>query len=314
MRLIVVHKNTIIDNMPVRKCNTCKKTFIRKSAYTYHIHRKYKCEPVEEEEIDDDIEAEERRCNICNKLLEEDGVCKCAMPKKINAKVKEFKCINCNKIFSRMGNLNKHIKQQICYTEEEKKGKIMLDRVTMEVDKYKKKLIECENEIKEHRLMLNKLMNVNKNNNADIKNTDANTNTENTLVNCGEEDLSNLSSDKIIECMKGGYLSIIYLTMAIHFDPNHPKNHNVYKQTKANNSVTIYNNGWKSIDVHKFIDNFYEEKKKLVQKYMEEYNDQLLPFHKNILNQLIKQTDQNKIKNTKMKLLSILHDNKDMII
>ena len=119
-------------------------------------------------------------------------------------------CIYCKKLLTRKSGLTKHLK--IC------KKKINIEKI--ESDRIK----EMENKIKE----LEEKINCKGNTNI-INTTNNNINNSRNIIinNYGEENIKHLRSKDYASLLKGIYSAVPKLIQQIHFDPEHPENHNI---------------------------------------------------------------------------------------
>lgn len=134
----------------------------------------------------------------------------------------EFKCRYCNKIFTRKNNLNYHIKNR-CKLKK---------NINDELNKMKK-------EIEELKIKNNIINNT-------IKNNQINSNNNIIINNFGSENTEYITDDMLKNLLLQGSNSIPSLIKQIHFNPNHPENHNIrIKNKKLKYAEIRENNEWK---------------------------------------------------------------------
>ena len=157
----------------------------------------------------------------CSKLLQNDY-----------NRISENECIYCSKSFSRNSNLTKHLK--ICKIKIEKE----------------KEDLEKNNEIKELKKMVEKLLVENKGNTNISDNSISNSNNtiHNTINinNYGEEDTKYITSDYILNLLKlKPAKAIPELIKHTHFNDEHPENQNIKITNKKGPHIKVRkNNKW----------------------------------------------------------------------
>ena len=123
-------------------------------------------------------------------------------------------CKYCNKEYSRIDNLTRHLK--ICKNKKDKD-----------------KIIKMEKELEEFKKTQSiNTQSINTQNNNITKNSHNTTNTIN-INNYGDENLSFLKSKDFLALFNGVYTALPKLIEKIHFNPKHPENHNI-KYTNKN--------------------------------------------------------------------------------
>ena len=149
-----------------------------------------------------------------------------------------------------------------------------------------------------------------------IENQSNNQNIENMTINInafGNENLDYLTDQIIVKCVGRIYNSIPVLIEKIHFDPEHPENHNI----KITNrklpyaSVMTKSKKWKTVDKHDAIETMMDKSFNMLEMSYEGNKDEMSEhkqrrfeeFQKKFANQ-----DKETVKNTKKKVeISILN-------
>jgi hypothetical protein len=167
----------------------------------------------------------------CSKMLQNAPNCSKLLQNNYN-RISENECIYCSKSFSRNSNLTKHLK--ICKIKIEKE----------------KKDLEKNNEIKELKEMVEKLLVENKGNTNISDNSISNSNNtiHNTINinNYGEEDTKYITSDYILNLLKFKPAKAIpELIKHTHFNDEHPENQNIKITNKKGPHIKVRkNNKW----------------------------------------------------------------------
>lgn len=151
-----------------------------------------------------------------------------------------FLCPFCNKLFSHCSSLSRH--KTNCNVNNKNKH---LDILQKENEELRKKVEELE-----------KIKNPTTTNNIKTQN--------NIIINCfGNENLDYITDKVILHCMNKIYGSIPLLIEKIHFDPEHPENHNIQIPNKKLPHAKIMNHKreWQIVQkkdaIDSMIDNGY---------------------------------------------------------
>ena len=150
-----------------------------------------------------------------------------------------FHCTCCNLSFSRKTNLQRHLKTE---SHINRQNNLCLEQ--------KIKLLEERLESVEKMLLKNNSKDIEQSNN-NIYNTTNNT-TNNVIINnnitilpYGKENTNYLNSKVMTGIMKRLNVCIVELFNKIHFDANHPENHNIKMQNVRDNKCLVWQgNKW----------------------------------------------------------------------
>jgi hypothetical protein len=137
-----------------------------------------------------------------------------------------YLCPFCNKLFSHCSSLSRH------------KINCNIKNTNIHLDILQKENEELRKEIELLKTESNKPNVTNhQNNTTNIKNQ-----TNNIIINCfGNENLDYITDKVILHCMNKIYGSIPLLIEKIHFDPEHPENHNIQIPNKKLPHAKIMN-------------------------------------------------------------------------
>ena len=259
-------------------CKFCKKSFKTKQCLDYHYENNV-C-----------VDKSKVFCKICIKYYKNKFTfkrhCKlkhphiniCPTVKNIN---KEFKCLYCNKLFSTNYNLKIHIKNKVCIN---KSSHIIIKNSNI-------------NNITNNNIFNNNIINI-------------------SLNNFGNEDISSISNQELINIIKRCYNSVSELFKRIHIDI--PQNRNIYISNYKEGNISVYNNGkWNIHDAKKIlkqiqdininiIDSFYKSNinnfsnNKSIEKMMNDYYNHKLTNKYNKDIKLILENNKNVIKKNKI--------------
>lgn len=240
-------------------CEKCNYITTRKSFIDRHKNRKFPCvvlDKIEDNTSDGQYDVAQnvhKNDQICHRndpnchqndlnCHQNDLNCHQNDPK---SSYKNLTCINCDKIFSNMSNLKRHMK--ICKGYDDLQCKICLK--VFKNKKTKKNHLKTGN-CKPCQRMTNIINNNNITNNTtnNITNNITNNNITNIQLNFGKEDLSELCEEsdyikKMENNMYSGKYAIINSMKDIYFNDKYPYNKTLKKMNKNDALVHVYING-----------------------------------------------------------------------
>jgi hypothetical protein len=114
-----------------------------------------------------------------------------------------------------------------------------------------------------------------------IQNTNIQTQNNNIIINCfGNENLDYITDKVILHCMERIYGSIPLLIEKIHFDPEHPENHNVYIPNKKLPHAKIMNHKreWQIVNKKDTIENMMDIGYNMLDEKFQEKGHELTDF------------------------------------
>ena len=231
------------------ECQRCGYNTTLRGNIKQHLNRKNICEPIL-----DNISIEEMKeiynLNETSKITSNNSnslICPSKKLQKPQKNVVNKQCSYCCKEFSRIDNLNRHLKK--CKMKNNVLSENKELRETVE-----KLLIECsemKNLLKnttEKSTTLQHSMS-NSNNNTNSNNTNNNNNTI-IINNYGEEDTKYITSDFILKLLKNKpFKAIPEMIKHTHFNTEHPENQNIKITNKKEPYVKIMkDNKWEFQD------------------------------------------------------------------
>lgn len=234
-------------------CSDCSKKFNYKSDYLRHRNRKKPCG---------------------NKKKERRNVCK-----------------YCDKIFSSSSCANRHMKNSC------PKKKLCEEAVRKEIHDENKEMREAMELMEKKIIMLSKQVNANtqiNNNNCHNTNIGLQNNIDNsidnsiniTINNVGEENMDYVTQKmkkKVLKSMHRCYQELIQL---LHFDENHPENHNFYISNKRASTGHMKENGkWVTKNIDELVMTVLEKKR-------DQIDQLIIELEEEIPNKMIKRVEE----------------------
>jgi len=229
-------------------CHRCGYNTNRRSNIIQHLNRKKVCKPILGDISIEDIK---KHYNLeINKIPQNTTFLPhntiflpqntTLLPHNIT---KENQCKYCNKILSRYDSLNRHMK--IC--KKKKDSETLVIKQEEEIQQMK---LEKNNEIKELKEMVEKLLVENKGNTniSDNRISNSNNTIHNTINinNYGDENIKYITSDYILNLLKFKPAKAIpELIKHTHFNDEHPENQNIKITNKKGSHIKVRkNNKW----------------------------------------------------------------------
>jgi hypothetical protein len=122
------------------------------------------------------------------------------------------------------------------------------------------------------------------------------------LVAHGQEDLSRIDKNELLQVFRSGFNSTLRLTETMHFNPEYPEYHNVYISSMKNKYAMLYDgNDWTLVMKDELIDKMYDNKRTYIEENLDDFLDSLTTSQKNALHRWMDADDEHdyikKIKN-----------------
>ena len=206
-------------------------------------------------------------------------------------------CVFCNKNFTRKTGLTKHL--NCCKIKNKKLGKNLGKKIeNKEIENKEIENKEIENkEIdelkKEHEYLKDKiedlLIELSKNtcaiNNNITNNTTHHTNNNQKIINIninnyGNENTEYLNKEYLNNLLNGAFSAIPKLIEKIHFNPNHPENHNIKITNKKEPYIKVRKNDkWELQDKKETLETLVDDKYYILEDHYSEINSNDISSH-----------------------------------
>lgn len=201
-----------------------------------------------------------------------------------------FQCSSCNKYFFGRDGLSHH--KKICPSRKNDNDKMQnnIDYLTEKFEKEKEELTKVFEK------QMEKMIQICSKNNINTQNNCKNQTNYNIHINTfGKENLDYITNDFLQNCVNKIYDSVPTILQKIHFDPEHPENHNIKVTNKKlpHASIMTDDNQWKLVNKHEVIEDmidkgynmidetfrhdpskYTEERRRNYRKYQDKYDNE----------------------------------------
>ena len=312
------------------KCNRCGYEIKHRPSFKNHLYRKNSCNPTLDTIPVDEIkilygflESDPKKPQIDPQNFESDPKMTQIDPQNshsINTKLfttksekKTYICEYCNKSLSKSCHLNRHYtrcKFKINKNNEVEKLKSEKDEMKDTIETLLIELHDAKTTIKN---ITNNTNNTNNNNTINNNNTtDSHNNTINVHINnFGNENIEHLNKDYLTYLIKGAFGAIPKLIETVHFDPNHPENHNVkITNKKLPYAHVMKDNKWEIRDKNKVLEDIVDDKYNI----LDEHCDDNIKTNLNDFSQEVVDNFKDKYENCDKELLKDLKKKSEIVI
>ena len=251
------------------KCPRCGYETHIKTIYARHLERKLLCKPIISE---NNLENEYLKFNITEKINTNKKQTKNQhFEKNIQQKsnknptktLKKYECKYCAKEFKYNQSYYRHLKTCKEKIKDEEDRQNMTDLVNL-----------LNKQLEEQREQLNKK---DKQIEELIKKAGINIGTQNVQQNINilaykDTDISHLTDNDYLKCLKHSNFCIPHLIEKIHFNPKKPENHNIYISNLKNNYVMIYDgHKWNLQNQEEAIEDLIDTNEFVLEQKLEEW-------------------------------------------
>lgn len=308
--------------MPIYTCQKCGKVFDHKSHWIAHTtKRKSAC--------DNQIDGKIIMAIQSDAVDELAPLAECSVPamaKGVNTKIDKTQCRYCPKRFTTETSKYRH-ERKYC---ENKKKKVENEtnankdnqELRKEIDELKEIVKSLQEQIKiTDSTIYNNSHNINNtiNNNNKIINNNSktiNNNIDIKILQFGKEDTSYITTRDYKQLLNKGFQSVQELVKKIHFDKDHPQNHNIYISNLRTNDILIFNGtDWEVGDCKETIEDLYKTKKEILDEKYEELKEQLSDQMKNKFERFRNYIEDDKIRKDECKETKrLVYNNRKIVL
>lgn len=261
--------------MVLYTCDLCNKTFKQKSHFMNHLKRKTSCISVKNR----------YPCKYCDKVFtrkdslkrHQNKACKIIYP---NPK-SEFICTFCDKKLSSKFNLERH---------QENSCKIKKALDSNDITELKKLLCSAptkkssnvngnnNNNTTNNNITNNTTTNNNITNNNITNNNITNNNTINVILPHGKENMDYITDEMWLKIIAKGFESIFDFIEILHFNEDHPENHNIYISNMRDKYALTYDGTrWNLVLANQAIDDMITNKTIILDNQFNKFENMLGP-------------------------------------
>jgi hypothetical protein len=236
-----------------------------------------------------------------------------------------LECTFCEKTFSRIDSLSRHLKKCKEKEKHDNEKQDLLNLVNLlnkQIEEHRKEKEEYKKEKEEYKKELEKR---NKQIDELIKKTGVNIGTQNNniqnniqILAYNNTDISHLTDSDYLKCLKHSNFCIPHLIKEIHFNPKKPENHNIYISNLKNNYAMVYDgNKWNIKDRDESIQNLIDDKEIIIEQKLEEWieNGNKYPtIMKKFTRYIDKKENDTVLNKIKSEIKLMLFNNRDIIL
>jgi len=182
---------------------------------------------------------------------------------------KQFSCKYCGQMYHHKQSVNKHIKYSCTKNKDEDLKELtrLLNIQSKQIETQNKQI---ETQHKQIEKLKGKLeININTNIVNNIHNNI-------TLLSYTQTDISHLTDNDYITCIKTKNGCVVKMIEKVHFNPKKPENRNLFIPSMKDKYVMVYEEGnWKLNHTKDVIEKLYDEKEELISEWVEIHPDDI---------------------------------------
>ena len=184
----------------------------------------------------------------------------------IQPKKNTFSCKYCDKKFSYMQSMYRHIKYS-CTKNKDEDMKELVRLMNLQIQQKDQELRQKDKQLETQSKQISKLMGK-----LDIRGSFNTTNIQNNiqLLAYKDTDISHLTDKDYAFCIKKVNFCVKNMIEKIHFNPSKPENMNLYISNVKDKYMMMYENGNWNMKQKVELDTIYQEKEMLLEQWLEE--------------------------------------------
>ncbi len=302
-------------------CNLCNKIYKSYKSLWFHKYKYHNNDSISPQKTSCITQNNSNNTHLSSNSIQENNI----------IENDQLTCEYCKNKYSRLDNLNRHIKtckvkdniikenKELIKQNEEKDKQI--EEIKQSFEKFKKQMIDMINkQCKMHPKKLNKLINnshnttTNSHNNLTINNNQIN------IIELGDEKLNDIfTKEEKLKILNRGYSSLEEIIKHAHLNEKYLQFQNIIITNKRNNEAYMYNGMLKKfilVDKTELLDNLIEYRFDDLSSFYDEYKNKLEPKLRINLEKMFKLKDDDEYSKRKRDEFNILfynESNKDLI-
>jgi hypothetical protein len=231
-------------------------------------------------------------------------------PKMNLIKPKIHECKYCKKTYSTNSHMNRHLKNCKEKMKDDECKNNMLELIKKLNEQQNEFRIQLERRDKQIDELIKK---------AGIQNSNITNNIQQNIkiLAYKNTDLSHLTDNDYLKCLRHSNFCVPNLIETIHFNPKKPENHNVYISNIKNKYALVYDgNKWKLNNQNETIDDLFDKNHDILEQKLEEWieNGKEYPEIMKKFNRYLEKKDKDEVVNKiKEEIKLILFNNRTMI-
>ena len=223
--------------------------------------------------------------------------------------VYDVKCKYCNKSFTTVKSMNRHIK----YSCKENKDEDFKELARL-LNEFKEESIKKDKEIEKMTRQIERLTNK-----LQIQNVTNNMNSHNQynikILNYNKTDYSHLTENDYMKCIADCNKCVKTMIEKVHFNKDKPENMNIYISSIKGNYVMMFkDNQWQIVNRKESIDDIFDKNEFEIETWYEEYKDKYPHIIKSFNTYLKnKEEDDAMLNDVKDEIMVMLYNKRTMI-
>jgi len=224
--------------------------------------------------------------------------------------VYDVKCKYCNKSFTTVKSMNRHIK----YSCKENKDEDFKELARL-LNEFKEESIKKDKEIEKMTRQIERLTNKLQIQNVVTNNMNSHNQYNIKILNYNKTDYSHLTENDYMKCIADCNKCVKTMIEKVHFNKDKPENMNIYISSIKGNYVMMFkDNQWQIVNRKESIDDIFDKNEFEIETWYEEYKDKYPHIIKSFNTYLKnKEEDDAMLNDVKDEIMVMLYNKRTMI-